>query len=318
MKRLSEIPTSQDPRMPLADVTNARFLFGDPFGDVDDDYEEGDADIYGDVDTLSQYQMVAGDPRTKFGRFVSKYKAPLAGLAGMGVGAGAMALVNRAQRNKEIKAARSRLAQFRGGQTLRTTKLLKNAQGRINLRDTMPFFQLSGAKLTSAPIDPLSVFAADMFKNQLDRQALDTPFLQELAIGTFAGGVWTATAPGVATNRFYTALVLQIGTNVLNAAPGTVMNISASLPTIDGVLTIGPVPFTLTYEKGFDVRFLFFPWRLIANKPFPTLGQYNNTVPGTTDIVITVTGIPAASAVSLIVPGTLHPWTVAMRNALLP
>jgi len=316
MKRLSEIPASKDPRMPLADVTNAPYLFGDPFGDVDDDEDGDPSDIYGDVDTLSQFQLVAGDPRTKFGRFVSKYRAPLAGVAGLGVGLGASALINKAQKARERKSMQAKLNSYRNSQSLRSTKLLKNAQGRINLRDTMPFFQLSGAKLTSAPIDPLSTFAADMFKNILDRQAMDTPFLQELAIGTYLAGTWTAVAPGLATSRYYSALVLQIGTNILNAAPGTVMNITASLPTIDGVLTVSTTPFTLTYEKGFDVRFLFFPWRLIANKAFPTLGLYNNT-PGQ-EITITVTGIPAASAVSLIVPGTLHPWTVAMRNALLP
>lgn len=177
----------------------------------------------------------------------------------------------------------------------------------------MNFFSLTGAYMNSSPIEPKSRFVMDMLKNMLDRQNMDTPFYQETAIGTFAAGTWTCQAVGTVAPRFFTGLVLQMGTNILNAAPGTIMNITATIPTQAGLLTVAATPFIFTYGDRFNVRFLFFPWNLVSNKPLPVLGTYSNANP----ITVLVTGLPAASAVSLIVPGSLHPWTTALRNSLL-
>lgn len=167
--------------------------------------------------------------------------------------------------------------------------------------------------MNQAPIDPLSQFPADMFKIMLDRQNSDTPFYQETAIGTLVGPNFVCTAVGALSPRFFTGLMLQFGSNILNASPGTVITVTAVIPTISGPLTIAANPFVLTYEKGYDVRFLFFPWQLVSNKAMNLLGQYDNANP----IVVTVSGLPSTSAVNLIVPGSLHPWTVSMRNAFI-
>jgi hypothetical protein len=147
----------------------------------------------------------------------------------------------------------------------------------------------------------------------LDRQQSDTPFYQETAIGTFAGVTWTATTTGTAQPRFFTALILQLGINYLSAAPGTVFQMTATIPTINGPLVVAAQPFIFTIEKGYDVRFMFYPWQLVANRPFLVLGQYDNANP----ITVQVTGLPANATVNLIVPGSLHPFTVATRNALI-
>lgn len=202
---------------------------------------------------------------------------------------------------------------MRNKQTIRNQRLIGRNAGKVSRQSMMNFFSLTGAYMNSSPIEPKSRFVMDMLKNMLDRQNMDTPFYQETAIGTFAAGTWTAQATGTVANRFFTGLVLQIGTNILNAAPGTIMNITATIPTLAGPLTIAATPFIFTYGDKFNVRFLFFPWNLVSNKPLPVLGQYSNAAP----ITVTVTGLPAASAVSLVVPGSLHPWTTALRNSLL-
>lgn len=326
MKKLSSIPASGDPRAPQADITNAPHLFGDPeIGDIDTfeeegDFEDGDADYgdadYGDIDNdpLGVFTQTSGDPASgKFRRGLNKYKVPVvAASAGLTAYAATRAIKKARARAREKAMISRKIAQSTQQQSLKRTAAIRKNIDKLNRNSMMSFFSLKGGKMNSSPIDPLSKFVADMFKNMLDRQNMDTPFFQETAIGTFAAGTWTATATGTVASRFFTGLILQIGTNVLNASPGTVMNITATIPTIQGPLTIAATPFLITYEKGFDVRFLFFPWQLVANKPLPVLGQYNNANP----ITVQVTGLPAASAVNLVVPGSLHPWTVAMRNAL--
>lgn len=337
LSKFGDFQISGDAREDKADITNAAELFGDPFdlqfgdadedGDAEDDF--GDADMYGDAEdmndsTISMYNMVSGDPDLYGGPRPSRPHVMKA-LRNLGVagGAGLTTAVAANLLRKKIQQIRlkkgyvsTRLGRNRMQQTLFNQKLANKFGGRINRRAKTPFFQVTGAKMNSSPIDPKESYIADMLKYNLDRQASDTPFYQESAIAVFGAGVWTATAVGVATPRFYTGIIVQLGINQLNAAPGTVFTITASLPTINGLLTVSAQPWTFTISKHFDVRFIIYPWQLVANKPLPVLGQYDNTVPAN-NIVVAVTGLPAASAVTLIVPGSLHPWTTALRNALI-
>jgi hypothetical protein len=299
---------------------------GDPYyqGDIGAGLY-GDAE-YGDPDPLAAFVQMSGDiddgdaeTGGPVGGFIKKYRKPLmiAGGAAAGFGLGKLAqqaiAKNRARASQRANIAHS-LAMTKASQSINRQSNISSSIGKLNRNAPMRFFSLAGAKMNSSPIDPQSVFVMDMFKNELDRQQMDTPFLQESAVGVFAAGTWTATATGTVASRFFTGLILQFGTNALNAVPSSVISITATIPLINGgVLTIAAQPFLFTYEKGFDVHFLFFPWTLVANKPLLTLGQYNNANP----ITFTLTGLPAASAVTLIVPGSQHPWAVGMRNALI-
>lgn len=315
---LVQLGASNDPRAPKADITNAAELFGDPFGDIEDgDLEDGD--LYGDIndDTLSAFKLISGDiedgdlygdPRRR------NRNAMLIGGSALAVGGSALLIKRALAKKKARKAALSaQMAKQRTSQTIVTQQEARSMLGKIDKKKKLPFFQLMGAKMNSSPIDPMEGFVADMLKYNLDRQASDTPFYQETAIGTYIGPNWQAVATGAAANRFFTALIVQLGINQLNAAPGTVFQITATVPTINGVLTISSEPWVFTIQKSYDVRFMFFPWQLVSNRPFPVIGQYSNASPITVD----VTGLPATnSTVNLIVPGSLHPWTVAMRNSL--
>jgi len=350
LRKLGELGVSNDARMPQADITDAPELFGDPFGDVEDgdlygdsdygdadygdadygDADYGDADygdLYGDTDqygdvindsSLGAFKTISGDPEMGGPRW-KRMRRPLAIAGGVAAGALGTALAVRAAKRAVAKrrarkaAVQAKIRAQRNKQTINTQRAARENAGKIVKTKKMPFFQVIGAKMNSSPIDPMEGFPADMFKYNLDRQASDTPFYQESALGTFAGSTWTATATGVVSARYYTALILQIGINYLNAAPGTIFTCTATIPTINGTLTVSSQPWIFTIEKQYDVRFMFFPWQLVSNRPLPVLGSYNNANP----IVVAVTGLPSASAVSLVVPGSLHPWTVSMRNALI-
>jgi ribosomal protein S13 len=329
------IPSS-NPRAPKADITNSPHLFGDIFddygrgdiindglastfklisGDIDegdiDDMSQGDIDeVYGDL-----YGDLYGDPATR--------RKTVRNVA-LGVGAGAAGAVltkkaidaikrMRMKRSAQLTRMNQQIAHERGKQTISNQRLMREHSGKINRNAKIPFFQLIGARMNQSPIDPMEGFPADMLKYFLDRQAAETPFQQETAIGVFALGTWTATANGVVANRFFSPLIVQLGINQLNAAPGTVFNITATIPTLAGTLTISSQPFIFTIEKSYDVRFVFFPWQLVQNRPLPVLGVYNTVSP----ITINVTGLPSASSVNLIVPGSLHPWVIAIRNGII-
>lgn len=321
------IRVSMDASQPQADITNAPHLMGDitDGGDLYGDVDDGDPDE-GDVinrDVLALYDLMSGDidgegdirrrrPLNQRGK--SALIGVGAGLAGMGLGAGATIGIQKlVAKNKARKRDQARIANAANYQTLKRQTMLRANAGVINRRAKMPFFSLMGGKLNASQIDANEMFPADMLKYVLDRQAGDTPFQQETAIGTFALGTWTAVANGVAANRFFSPLIVQIGINILNAAPATVVNIAATIPTINGPLVIAAQPFLITMEKGFDCKFLFYPWQLVQNKPELVLGQYSNAAP----ITITVTGVPAQAAVNLIVPGSRHPWLIGVRNALM-
>lgn len=328
---------STNAKLPQADVTNAEYLFGDPdYGDFEDEGDPdnlyGDTDnLYGDVDPLSVYSQISGDiedgdyevgglnlrrAAQGIGRFVKKHKKGFLIGGGIAGAAGLSALIAKKVRAKNARKrmVQNQLANAQRFQTVRNASVIQSNLGKLNKQSLLRFFHLKGAKMNSSPIVPLSTYVADMLKVLLDRQNSDTPFLQETAPGVFAAGTWTATATGVVTPRYYTALILQVGTNWLNAAPNTILNVQGTFPLFNGgLLTVAANPWLLTYENGYDVEFLFYPWTLVTNKPEITLGSYSNA----NNIVMTVTGIPSASAVNLVVPGSQHPWVVAMRNALV-
>lgn len=338
LKSAGELPFSRNARAQKAEITSAPELFGDVYGDInnsmlgafnvmsgdadDGDIDDGDiddGDIDGDIDSGDSYGEAYGEA---YGDAASTRRKLLRalGLSAVAVG-GALTTAKLVQMYKKkragMKAKQSRtngmIAKQRGRQTIQNQRLVRENAGKLDRKKKIPFFSVTGAKMNASPIDPLEGFIADMFKYMLDRQAAETPFQQDTAIGIFTLGTWTATASGVATNRLYTALIVQLGINQLNAAPGTVFNVTATVPTINGLLTISAQPWLFTIEKSFDVRFMFFPWQLVQNRPLPVLGQYNSGNP----IIVNVTGLPPQSTVNLIVPGSLHPWTVGMRNALM-
>lgn len=324
----SAIHVSMDPRQPQADITNARYLMGD----ISDD----EGDLYGDIndETLSLFNVMSGDIEDEGdlygdvgeGGMMRRRRRPLtqgakmallgtgAGLLGAGTGAlTTLGIQKLMAKKRQANIVKQQLARQAQNQTLQNQLRARQFAGKISRKGKMPFFSLIGGKLNASQIDASEQFPADMLKYFLDRQAGETPFQQETAIGTFALGTWTAQALGAATNRFFSPLIVQVGINTLNAAPATVINMTATIPTINGPLVIAAQPFLITMETGFDLKFLFYPWQLVQNRPELVLGQYSNASP----ITITVTGAPAASVVNLIVPGSRHPWIVGVRNALM-
>jgi hypothetical protein len=268
-------------------------------GDADDD-EEGDADYgdadYGDADSgaLSVFNSLIGD--TEIGG--PKVKNPFA---------------KAAARRKARQAAVAKDLQRQGGKNTIDAQIeARRAMGKLPRDHQFRFFQVSGAVLNSAQISPTEQFVVDMLKNNFDRQQSDTPFEVEIANGTFAGVTWTVSATGVANPRFYVAVVLRCGINVLNANPGTIFNVTGTLPTINGNLSI-TTPFSFTFTKGYYASVLIFPWQIVTNKALLVLGQYSNANP----ITLAVTGLPSTATVNLTVPGSQHTWSIGMRNRLV-
>lgn len=322
---IKHLGISSNPRAPKADITTAPHLFGDPFGDPDDDdfQEDGDPQygepFFGNVndDTAALFSLVSGDPEFQYGgpsfkKFINnKYTKAAgvglaAGAAGYGIHKGIQAIKNRR------KLLASRLNNAANRQTIVNQTLAKRNAGIIDRKKSIPFQQLIGATLNSSQIDPNSRFIGDMLKNLLDRQAMDTPFLVDTAIGVYAAPNWTCTASGEVNNRYYVPVILQLGIPVLNGAPATVFSITATMPLINGTLTIA-TPWVMTIAKGFDVRFVVFPWQLVSNTPLPVLGQYRNAAP----IIFIVNGLPSTASVTLTVPGSQHGYVQALRTALI-
>lgn len=343
-----QVPSN--PKAPLADVTNAPHLFGDPWGDADfgdiDGDPYGDADFgdidgdpsdYGDPDygdpinsdALALYNTISGDPgygdirrrrRTIQRRPLSQgAKTALwatgAGLAGMGLGVGLDEAIRAIKRKRAAKgaAARNAMARSINRQTINRTQYLKRNPGTIAKNMPMPFLGVIGAKLNASPIAPNSVFPADMLKQILDRQNSDTPFQQETVPATYSGSSWTASATGTVAARYYGPIIVQVGINALSGVPATPFTLTATLPLINGgSLVISSQPFVYTIDKGFDAKIVIYPWQIVTNLPMILLGQYDTSHP----ISVTVSGLPSTAAVTLVVPGSLHPWIIAMRNAL--
>lgn len=331
LARLSELVNTSDSRAPKADVTNAPHLMGDVFeggeplgayGDADDGE---DGDIYGDVSTtaLDTYNTLIGD--IEEAEQGALFKKPIRnwstlGKIGLGLGAAgvaggtALAITKAIKRRKARRAAIAKsLAANARDNTIANQVRARREMGKIPRTAAMPFYQITGATLNSYPLAPTEVFAADTLKYNFDRQSTDTPFEVEIVNGTYAGVTWTVTATGVVTTRYYTCVFITVGISVLTANPGTIFQIVGTMPTVNGSLTIAANPFSFTIRRGYYAKFLIFPWILVTNKPLLALGAYNNANP----ITFNLTGLPSNASVSMVVPGSQHPWTIAMRNRLI-
>lgn len=297
LKKMNDFVRTSNPKAPQADLTNAAHLMGDAEEDGDADY--GDASEEGDAD---------GSP-------LAMMNALIGDASGMGgpkiIGNGPIAKALRARRARQ-DAAKKKVANQGKKNTIDNQLEARRAMGKLPRNHQFRFFQASGAVLNSAQISPTESFVSDMLKTGFDRQQSDTPFEVEIANGTFGGVTWTVTANGVATNRFYVAVLLRCGINVLNANPGTIFNVTGTMPTINGNLTIS-TPFSFTLLPGYYASVLIFPWQLVTNKALWVLGQYSNAAP----ITFSITGLPSTAVVNLTVPGSQHTWTIGMRNRLL-
>jgi len=320
---LSAIVNSTDARAPHADISNASHLMGDvsdDYGDVDALYGDasyGDAS-YGDVNTaaLNTWDTLIGDAEEVGGPSLKRKLLIGGGVAAAGAGAYAIA---RAIKQKRAKAARVKNALAGSGHanTISNQIAARRLMGKVDRSAQFPFYQIIGATLNSFPLAPTEAFAADTLKYNMDRQSTDTPFEVEIANGIYSAPQFTCTAVGTAATRYYTGLFLTVGIAILNANPGTIFSVTGSFPTVNGgSLIISTNPFSFTLRASvYYAKFLMFPWQLVVNKPVLALGAYNSTP--ATNIVVNVAGLPASATVNLIVPGSLHPWTIAMRNRLI-
>lgn len=328
LSQLTSLVTNRDSRAPFANVTNARHLMGDI---EDGDAEEGDADYgdadYGDADYGdAEYGDVDSSPLAVFDTLIgdAEYGAPVKHRRlkqGVGIAAGVTggALLGRAltkayQKKMANRAGvQKKLSRGKSKQTIQNQINARREMGKLSRTAQLPFFQIMGATLNASPLSPTEHFAADTLKFNFDRQATDTPFEVEVVSGTFAGITWTVTATGLATVRYYTAVVLVIGINQLAANPGTIFTVTGTFPTINGALVIASNPFSFTLRNGYYAKFLLFPWQLVTNKPLLALGAYSNANP----ITLSIVGLPSNATVNMTVPGSQHTWTIGMRNRLI-
>lgn len=315
-----------NPRADKADVSNAGYLMGDVFEDGDVEGLYGDASYgdssYGDVSTaaLNTYDSLIGDTEELGAlKFPAWKKIPLGvKIGGAAVGTAATAYAIRqliAKRKANRARVQNALNSSARNNTIANQVEARRMMGKISKSSQMPFYQVIGATLNSFPLSPTETFPADILKFNFDRQSTDTPFEVEIVNGTFAGVTWTVQANGVAASRYYTGVFVTVGINSLNANPGTIFNLVGTLPTINGgSLVISANPFSFTLRSSvYYAKILLFPWQLVTNKPILALGSYAIGTP----ITLNLTGLPSTASVSMVVPGSQHPWTIAMRNRLL-
>lgn len=321
---LQELLTSRDARAPLADVSNAGFLMGDV---VDGEDVYGDTeDVYGDVSTaaLDVYNTLIGDadedeigaPRRRR-RLLGPTGKKIAlgvGIAGGATAAG-IAIARAAKRNKQrrqiVKDTEARNAALN---TIQNQVMARQLLGKIPRNAKFPFYQITGANLNAFPLVPTETFAANDLKFNLDLQSTQTPFESEIVAGAFAGVTWTLTANGVATARFYPCVLITVGISTLTANPGTIFTVQGTFPLVNaGTLVVAGNPWSFTLASGWYAKLIIFPWVLVTNRATLALGSYDNANP----IVVTITGLPANATTNMIVPGSQHPWTIGMRNAMV-
>jgi len=308
---MATINRSTDPRAPQADISNAGHLFGDIFrgdpaelstgmldswgtlfGDIDDDDHADTGDLYGDVRR-----------RTTVGKILPYAVPAVTGTAGYLLGL-------RHARRKAARVQASLAANARNA-TIQNQMYARANMDKYKRNTILPFYTVSGATLRQFPLDPRSSFPALSLKVALDKQGAETPFLSEVVPATYALGVFTATATGAVNNRYYAAVNVTVGIPYLYAAPGTIVTIAGSFPTVQGTLIVGATPWTFTIISGaYVMLFIMLPWQLVTNLPELVIGQYSNASP----IVVTVTGVPSQSSVVVTVPGTNDPWTISQRE----
>jgi hypothetical protein len=262
------------------------------------------APTYGDVNNIGLAEVGELAPWMKYAGV---------GLAGAGAGALTTSLINQAKirelRSQNVQAA---LAAAANRNTITNSVLARRMMGRIPGNTPFQFYSLEGGNLNQYPLAPTEYFPAEMLKYNLNRQNQETPFEVEIAPGAVVGPNIVATATGTVGARFFGAIVVTIGINALAANPGTVTTVTATIPTLAGPLSIVANPFSFTIGKDYYIKFIIYPWQLITNKPVLVLGSYSNANP----ITVTVAGVPLSSSVTLVVPGSMHQWTIAMRNRL--
>lgn len=316
---LSTLVNQRNPSFEKADITNAPHLMGDAssdddYGDITDEMRLSSyGDPYGDPDgIIDTYDTVVGDPYgdPKKKRSFVRRALPYA-IGAAGVGAITAALIHKRkkkaalQRQTEANASRS---------TITNSIYARQHMGRIPRDTVFPFYSVQGATLNGYPLAPTEGFAADTFKYNLDRQSTDTPFEVEIVPGVFAVATWTVTSVGVVAARYYTTVFLVVGLNAFTGAPGTIFTVTGTMPLIGGgSLVIAANPFSFTIAPGFYAKIAISPWVLVSNKPVLALGSYSAGSP----ITFSITGLPSSAAVSMVIPGSLHQWTIAMRNRLL-
>lgn len=294
----------------------------DDFGDADyGDADYGDAD-YGDTRAGRAFRRVGSGLKTgarKVGKAVTSRTGRRV-LAAGAIGTGAYFLGKKVLQARKARRARKN-AVARNLQTNRRRMTIQNqlvasrSMGKLPKNAHMPFFQVSGATLNASPISPTEFFVADTLKYNLDMQSTHTPFQVDTIAATYAGVTYTINAPGLVAARYYASVFLVIGINSLSGNPGTIFNVAATLPTFGGsslVITAGTLTFLMA-STVYNCRVQIYPWQLVTNKAVLALGSYSNATP----IVVTITGIPANAAVSMIIPGSMHRWSITMRNRLL-
>jgi len=340
-------------RAPLADATNADFMLGDPFGDAD----YGDADYgaphhshhhkahhtgshsghHGKASPLSTWKVLLGDPgapaatashqQSGLQNMWSKFRGQSTGAQiaeGIGaaalLGGGTAAVVNALKKRKARHAhVQNNLDDAHQHQTIANQIEARQVMGYIAPHDHFQFYSLMGAHLNSAPLSPTEYYPADMLKHNLDRQNSDTPFEVETVIGTASGPgpTWTVTSVGVAPPafRYYVSVVLIVGVNFLSGTPGIIYTMTVAMPLINGgslnISSGSPFSFTLNYP--FYSEFMIFPWTIVTNKPLLTLGQYDSV----NTISFSITGLPSQATFNMIIPGSMHTWSIAMRNRFI-
>lgn len=317
--RFDALDISPSARAPKADMSNAQHLMGDiygsPFtGDPRDAQLSSWMTLVGDAneDDFDEGYSEAGAPkkfrdRTLAGK-IARIAIPTAAV-GAGVYFGAKALAKRKQKRLAETVA------LNSAQSTISNQLYARSKMEKVTRDTkFPFYAVAGATLSNFPIDPRETFPALSLKYVLDKQGAETPFSADIVTGVYGAGTFVCTASGVATNRYYSSVILTAGIPYLSAAPGTMMTVTGTFPTLGGTLSVtGTSPWTfLLQSSNYDCRLVITPWQLVTNRPELAVGVYSNAAP----IIVNVTGLPAAANVTLTVPGTTHPYTNGLRERM--
>lgn len=318
---MSTLVAAHSSRAPLASKSNAGYLMGD----IEDAY--GDAeDAYGDVDTspLDVYNTLIGEvdeelgapARRKILGLGPKGQRIAAGAAGAtALGFATSAVIKGIRRRKARRAIVARAERANAAaNTIQNQVQARQLLGKIPRNAKFPFYQITGGTLNQFPLDPTAYFVANDLRVIMDLQSTQTPFESEIVPGTFAAGTFTMTANGVATNRIYACVLVTLGISTLTANPGTIFTVAGSFPLVNGgTLTVAANPWSFTFQSGWYAKLLIFPWQLITNKPYLAMGTYAVATP----ITVTVTGLPSNATTNMIVPGSAHPWTTGMRNAMI-
>lgn len=343
----SMLKLTGDASTPKANMSNANYLMGDIYdgdpelGDAEyGDAEYGDAE-YGDLfmgDTdmgdpesqaIANYDVLIGDiaeqggfnPRQIWRKLpkAAKYALGGVGAAGAiygtvkGLGAIRKALARNKARKQRVRAAQA--------QSSRSTTVSNQVTARRSLPKMAPgsrlsFYQVIGATVSAYPIAPTKTFINKSLTWCFDQAANTTPFVSQTVNATQPGGPGTdfiIDIPGTAAGQYYPVVFVIIGGSLLTSSPGINFNLTATLPLVaGGSLSIAAAPFTFTLGPKFYCKIAIFPWTLVAAEPVYTAGFYS----AANHINIHISGsLPSGSAISGVVPGTMHPWTIGMRNA---